>query len=52
MKVLREIREIIGKDGLLFAQAIPLDAEGMARDARAIVRLLGENTVVKVPSVP
>lgn len=50
--VLREIRAAIGAERLLFAQAIPADAEGMLRDARAIVRLLGENTVVKVPAVP
>ena len=50
--VLKEIRRIIGDDKLIFAQAIPLDAEGMVRDARAIVKLLGKNTIVKVPSVP
>ena len=51
-EVLTEIRGIIGPGKLLFAQAIPLDAEGMVRDARAIVKLLGEGTVVKVPSIP
>ena len=50
--VLKEIREVIGKERLLFVQAIPPDAQGMVRDARAIVRLLGENTVVKLPAVP
>ncbi len=50
--VLKEIREIIGADSLLFAQALPLDAEGMIKDARAIVKLLGSNTIIKVPSVP
>ena len=50
--VLKEIRGVIGKDRLLFAQAIPPDAQGMIEDARAIVRLLGENTVVKLPAVP
>lgn len=51
-EVLKEIRAIIGEDRLLFAQAIPLDAEGIIRDARAIVNLLGKNTVVKIPSIP
>ena len=51
-EVLREIRDIIGPGKLLFAQAIPTDAEGMVRDARAIVKLLGAGTVVKVPSIP
>ena len=50
--VLCEIREIIGDDKLLFAQVIPTDYEGMLEDARAIVSLLGENTVVKLPSIP
>jgi len=52
VEVLTEIRDIIGPGKLLFAQAIPTDAEGMVRDARAIVKLLGEGTVVKVPSIP
>ena len=52
VEVLKEIRSIIGRDKLIFTQAIPSDAEGMVRDARAIVELLGEQTVVKVPSVP
>lgn len=52
IEVLKEIREIIGEDRLLFAQAIPLEAEGIIRDARAIVKLLGKNTVVKVASIP
>lgn len=51
-EVLKALRAIVGADGELFAQAIPLDAEGMVRDAHAIVRLAGENTVVKVPSIP
>ena len=52
VQTLRDIRALIGGERLLFAQAIPLDAEGMVRDARALVGLLGENTVVKVPSIP
>ena len=52
VKVLLDIRALIGKDRILFAQAIPTDCEGMIRDARAIVSLLGENTVVKLPSIP
>ena len=52
VKALRGIRDIIGPDALMFAQVIPSDAEGMVRDARAILKLLGDNTVVKVPAVP
>lgn len=51
-EVLNEIRELIGPDKLLFAQAIPTDCEGMVQDARAIVKALGKNTIVKLPSIP
>jgi len=50
--VLKEIRKILGPDGAVFAQVIPTDAAGMIRDAHALVSLLGENTVVKIPSIP
>ena len=52
VKVLKEIRSIIGPEKTIFAQTIPMDAEGMIRDAHAIVSLLGEKTVVKLPSIP
>ena len=52
VEVLKEIREIIGPEAVIFAQAIPTYAEGMVRDAHAIVSLLGKNTVVKIPSIP
>ncbi len=51
-ETLTEIREIIGKDAILFAQALALDAEGMVKDAKYIVELCGKNTVVKLPSIP
>ena len=50
-EVLHEIRKMIGDD-LLFVQAVPTDAEGMIEDAIAITESLGENTVVKIPSIP
>lgn len=52
VEVLKEIRAIIGPDKTMFVQALPLTAEGMVKDARAIAGLLGENTIVKLPSVP
>ena len=52
IEVLKEIRSILGAASTIFAQVIPTDAEGMIRDAHAIVSLLGENTVVKIPSIP
>ena len=51
-ETLREIREFIGPDALLFVQAIPLDAEGMVADGEAIVREFGSETIVKIPSIP
>ena len=51
-ETLREIRDFIGQDALLFVQALPLDAEGMVKDAEAIVSEFGANTVVKIPSIP
>ncbi|MBQ2213250.1 MAG: fructose-6-phosphate aldolase, partial [Erysipelotrichaceae bacterium] len=33
-------------------EALPLDAEGMVKDAEAIVREFGANTIVKIPSIP
>ena len=51
-ETLREIREIIGEDGILFAQALGATAEELAEDARYIASLCGKNTVVKLPSIP
>lgn len=51
-EVLHEIRDIIGPDAQLHAQVIARDAEGMVRDGRRIVKELGDNTYVKVPSLP
>lgn len=51
--VLQEIRNFIGEDQILFAQAVALQAEGMVKDAHMIVDLIGrKNTVVKIPSIP
>lgn len=52
VQTLRQIREVIGEEALLFVQAVPSDTQGMVRDARAIVNAFGKNTVVKIPSVP
>ena len=49
--VLKQIREFIGKD-LLFVQTISDNSEEMILEAHSIVRLLGENTVVKIPVIP
>lgn len=52
VETVKEIREFIGEDGILFVQAVALTPEGMIEDAHRIVELFGKNTVVKIPSVP
>ncbi len=52
IEVLKDIREIIGPEKTIFAQAIPVEGKAIIRDAHAIVKLLGENTIVKIPSIP
>ena len=51
-EVLKEIRSFIGKDAELHVQVVAKDAEGMVEDAHRIIKELGANTYVKVPSVP
>lgn len=50
--VLKEIREFIGQDADLHVQVVACDAEGMIDDAHRILKELGDNTIVKIPSVP
>lgn len=51
-ETLTEIRQIIGKSAMLFVQVLPLKAEEMVKDAEYIMTLCGQNTVVKIPSIP
>ena len=51
-EVLREIREFIGDEAELHVQVIAREAEGMVEDAHKIIKELGKNTFVKIPSVP
>lgn len=52
-ETLKQIRDFIGKDGIIFAQAVALTAEGMVKDAHVITDLIGKkNTIVKIPSIP
>ena len=50
-EVLHEIRDFIGADAELHVQVIARNAEGMIADAHRIVKELGDNTYVKIPSV-
>ena len=49
---LRRIRETIGEDKLIFAQTVAESYEGILKDAYLIKEVLGENTIVKIPSNP
>ena len=51
-EVLKEIRQIIGDEAQLHVQAVAATAGGMVKDAHRIVAELGQNTFVKIPSVP
>ncbi len=51
-ETLKMIRETIGEDKIIFAQAVASDCEGMLEDARMIMDLLGRNTIVKIPCTP
>ena len=51
-EVLTEIREFIGPESLLFVQATALNAEGIVKDAHAIVKAFGSNTIIKIPCIP
>lgn len=50
--VLKEIRAFIGDKAELHVQVVAASADGMAADARRIVKELGANTFVKIPCVP
>lgn len=49
-EVLTEIQEIMGKEKEIHVQVISQDAEGMVKEAYAIVKRLGEGTYIKIPS--
>lgn len=51
-EVLGEIRDFIGAEAELHVQAVASDAETMIVEAHRIVKELGEETYVKIPSVP
>lgn len=51
-EVLRELREIVGKDGELHVQVISKNAEDMINEAYKIREELGDNTFVKIPTTP
>ena len=51
-EVLKALRSFIGTDTELNVQVVAKNAEGMVEDAHRIVKELGANTYVKVPSVP
>ena len=51
-ETLKEIRQFIGKDAELHVQVVSNTAEEMIEEGHRIVRELGENTYVKIPTIP
>ncbi len=51
-EALRDIREFIGNKAELHVQVVSTTAEAMVEEGRKIERTLGNNTYIKIPSVP
>ncbi|HBJ1646603.1 TPA: fructose-6-phosphate aldolase [Clostridium botulinum] len=52
IKILKNIREIIGNDSMLHAQVLSLKAEDMIEEAKYIARQIGGNIYIKIPVTP
>ena len=51
-EVLKEIRNFIGKDAELHVQVISTHADEMINEGHIMVEELGENTYIKIPTIP
>lgn len=51
-EALLAIREFIGNKAELHAQVVSTTAEAMVEEGRKIERILGNNTYIKIPSIP
>lgn len=52
IKILKNIREIIGNDSMLHAQVLSLKAEDMIEEAKYIAEQAGGNIYIKIPVTP
>ncbi len=52
IKILKNIREIIGNDSILHAQVLSLKAEDMIEEAKYIAEQVGGNIYIKIPVTP
>ncbi|EES47829.1 fructose-6-phosphate aldolase [Clostridium botulinum] len=52
IKILKNIREIIGNDSMLHAQVLSLKAEDMIEEAKYIAGQVGGNIYIKIPVTP
>ncbi|NFR87284.1 MULTISPECIES: fructose-6-phosphate aldolase [unclassified Clostridium] len=52
IKILKNIREIIGNDSMLHAQVLSLKAEDMIEEAKYISEQVGGNIYIKIPVTP
>ena len=51
-KVLKEIRDFIGKDAQLHVQVVSTTADEMIKEGYKIAKVLGKNTYIKIPTIP
>ena len=51
-ETLKEIREFIGEDAELHVQVVSKTADKMVEEGKRIVKELGKNTYVKIPTIP
>ena len=51
-KTLHAIRDVIGKERLLFVQVLSNEAEAIVQEALRILEEMGDNTVIKIPVIP
>ena len=51
-EALQDIREFIGNKAQLHVQVVSTNAEDMVAEGRKIERTLGNNTYIKIPSIP
>ncbi|ACD23067.1 fructose-6-phosphate aldolase [Clostridium botulinum] len=52
IKILKNIRKIIGNDSMLHAQVLSLKAEDMIEEAKYIAEQVGGNIYIKIPVTP
>lgn len=52
LEILKNIREIIGKDKMLHVQAISIQADEIVKEAEYLNNIIGGNLYIKIPVIP